>query len=502
MKNSKVRNLSMVGLSICAMVAAGVGLNACSSSKSTFMVWGPAEHTELYTTLCAEFVKNNPDFPCNFAYGSSGDAGAFAAMSTDPTSGADVFTFPNDQLNNLNRLGVVAPVNGDNLTWAKKKNDATSVEAGKIGDTYKAYPVQGDNGYYMYYRKDIFKDTSIWDSTTKTLKSDYTFRDMYKALDEKNLTNDKVTWAIGDSWYVSGAFFATGSDYNVEYDEKGNQKSVTCTFGYDKSYAADAKGAICENGMKAVTALMNTITDKVDGKTIYDYNLNPHYMYSDGSAQSLNDHITTYCPIKAEIKTPLVACVCGTWKAKELRGFWGDELGATYLPMIESTDGMYRMKNFRGYKLMGVNPLSAFNSKSKENLAWSHKVAQFLSDKESQIARYNATGAGPSNLEALADTTIKNDVVLSALNAQYNLVCNYPTGATKAGVDVSGKPVGNGYGYRVQDSVPSNYWTPIQNFGAAIYNHFDKRNDQSFNTEGNTRRQLKQLQADVESAAQ
>jgi hypothetical protein len=69
---------------------------------------------------------------------------------------------------------------------------------------------------------------------------------------------------------------------------------------------------------------------------------------------------------------------------------------------------------------MGVNPLSTFAAKDDAHLAWAHKVAQFMSDKESQLLRYNSTGAGPSNLEALKDDAIKSDVALKALNAQYD----------------------------------------------------------------------------------
>jgi hypothetical protein len=100
------------------------------------MIWGPEEHRDLYTQLGEEFKKENPDFPGTFAYAANGDAGAYANMSIDPEAGATVYTFANDMLNNFNRLGSLAPLLGDNLTWAKCKNNAASVEAGKIGEKY------------------------------------------------------------------------------------------------------------------------------------------------------------------------------------------------------------------------------------------------------------------------------------------------------------------------------------------------------------------------------
>jgi hypothetical protein len=61
--------------------------------------------------------------------------------------------------------------------------------------------------------------------------------------------------------------------------------------------------------------------------------LNSHFMFSDGDKQPLNDNISKYAS-KDETKnnwTPLVAAVCGTWKAKEIKGFWGDDYAATFL---------------------------------------------------------------------------------------------------------------------------------------------------------------------------
>jgi arabinogalactan oligomer/maltooligosaccharide transport system substrate-binding protein len=495
-------------VSLLALVAAGASLSSCGSKSETFMIWGPEEHRDLYTQLGEEFKKANPDFPGTFAYAANGDAGAYSNMSIDPEAGASVYTFANDMLNNLNRLGALAPLLGDNLTWAQGKNNAASVEAGKIGGKYYGYPVQADNGYYMYFRKDVFKDTDVWDSTTQSLKAGYTFRDLYKAIDAKaatdtSLKDAKVTWAIGDAWYVSGAFFAVGGNYNVTYDDKGTQTAAKCWFSYDAD--VDAAGTTCINGLNASYGMLNTITDApTSGRK--GTKLNSHFMFSDGDKQPLNDNISKYAS-KDETKnnrTPLVAAVCGTWKAKEIKTFWGDDYAATFLPKLECYDGDYQWKNFCGFKLMGVNPLSTFAAKDDVHLAWAHKVAQFMSDKESQLLRYNSTGAGPSNLEALQDDAVKSDVALKALNAQYDYVCNYPNTTQvvdKAGASQAGKAIDNGLGFRIQDSVPANYWTPLASFGNNLYNEVKTGTFDKFRTDGNIRRTTNQLQADVQAAA-
>lgn len=499
MKSSKVRSLGAITLGISAMAASMIGLSSCGGgSSNTFMIWGPEEHRDMYLKLGEDFKAANPDFKGDFAYAANGDAGAYSNMSIDPQAGGSIYTFANDMLNNLNRLGAIAPVKGENLTWAKTKNTDASVEAGKIGENYYAYPVQADNGYYMYYRKDVFQGTSLWDTTTNTFKDGYTFRDLYNAIDEKaatdtSLENAVATWAIGDSWYTSGAFFAVGGDYDVTYDEDGNQKTADCWFAYKDGYHDDSEST-CKIGINATYGLINSITDAPATGTKGTI-LNKHYMFSDGDKSPLNDNITKYASKDATKNggKPLVACVCGTWKAKELQGFWGDDYAATYLPALETPEGKFQMKNFCGFKLMGVNPLSSFCTKSEENLAWAHKVAQFMSDKDSQLSRYAITGAGPSNKEALLDDAVKGDLALKALNAQYDHPCTYP--------GTEGEAIGNGLGYRVQDSVPANYWTPIQVFGTSVYNEVQSGNFDKFRTDGQIRKTVLQLQKDVAAAA-
>lgn len=461
------------------LLSASFTLVGCNKDDNVIMIWGPEEHRAMYTELAEQFKKENPSCNARFEFAAQGDAGAYANMSIDPQAGGSIVSYPNDQLNNLNRIGAVAPILGENLTWIKEKNTEATVEAGKIGDTYYGYPIQGDNGYYMYFNRDAFINTSVWDTATDSLKNDYTFRDLYKALDEKGgkWANGQVSWAIGDSWYVSGVFFGAGANYDVRYNEEGEQIASTNTFGFE---GEDMKTGDFTKGLHAVEALKNSFTTE-DGK------LSPHYMYSDADKAALNDNISKY---KTDAEKPLAAVICGTWKAKEIQEAWGDNYDATLLPMLEGKDGVkFRMKTFAGYKLLGVNPLCKYASKSEENLMMLHKAARFFSDYDSQIKRYDITGAGPSNKEALASEKISKDVALQALNAQYDVACT----------DAKGQD--NGKGYRSQDSVPQNYWTPIQAFGAALYNEVTSGKGTQFNTEANTKITLAQLQADISAAS-
>jgi len=469
-----LKGLGVLATSILS-IAAVVSLASCGSGKPTIMIWGPADHETIYLEAAKEYATAN-SWDVDFAYGSSGDAGAYSAMSIDPQAGAEVYTFANDMLSNLNRIGALSKVTGDNLSWIKANNVEASTEAGKIGDGYYAYPVTADNGYYMYFNKSAFEGTSIWDSKTNSLKDGYTLRDMYAALDEKggDWANSYVTWGIGDSWYDSGVFFATGGDYKVTYDEKGSQTDAKCWFGYQTAADGTQDYTI---GLEAAQSMKNTFLN-VDGSA------NKHFIYSDAtSGTHLNDNITKYLKDKEH---PLAAAISGTWKSVEIKSAWGDNASATFLPTLEGrttaqggANKEYQMKTFCGFKMMGVNPYSksAQGDSTGDNLTKLHAFAKYLTDTDFQIKRYQSTGAGPSNLAAQKSDAVKNDYALIGLNAQY------------------------AKGYRVQDSVPSNYWTPIQKFGAGLYNDMTQGVKGTYDTEAALKRALKQLQYDIESAS-
>lgn len=511
----KKRLLSIV---LCLVLVAScvAVLAACGSEETVIMLWGPEEHRDLYLKWAEEFRSQHEDVfkNCKFDFAGSGDAGAYGNMKVDPTMGAAIYTFANDQMANLSNIGALSALTDSDVEWALENNIESAVAATKLGGKYLAYPLQADNGYYLYYNKDAFRGTSIWDTTNDCIKEDFTFREMYAALDERAAMadgskwgNGKVTWALGDSWYVSGAFFAVGGDYDVQYDADGKQQSATCSFGYtlpagETSY----KKGDYSLGYAAVECLVNSFTN-TDGK------VNKHYYYTDGDKAPLNDYITLHIDENnpAAREEPLAAAVCGTWKATEIAEKWGNDYAATWLPMLEDNSGnRYAFKNFAGYKNLGVNPLCEFATANETNIEVLHEMAKYFTSKEAQLDRYEATGAGPSNKEALQDSRVASDVALIALNKQYDRVCTYPAGTTLKDADgnsLAGKPVGNGLGFRVQDSVPANYWTPIQNFGNKLWQEYN-----AFTTDNTPlstfapgsdklKKELALLQSDISSAA-
>jgi arabinogalactan oligomer/maltooligosaccharide transport system substrate-binding protein len=104
-------------------------------------------------------------------------------------------------------------------------------------------------------------------------------------------------------------------------------------------------------------------------------------------------------------------------------------MGVAKLPTVQIGGEEKQLTTFMGCKLIGVNGHS-------QNKGEAHKLAQWLTNEENQIKRYETRGFGPSNIAAANNENVKNDKVLSAVLAQSKFS-------------------------RAQTSVPSNYWTPM-----------------------------------------
>ena len=178
---------------------------------------------------------------------------------------------------------------------------------------------------------------------------------------------------INSGWYQTAFFFGTGCDLSYETDDTGN-------------YASD-------QGLVALKEMIR---------------LSSSSAFVNGSA--------------AGEATTIGAIVDGTWDATIVKEVFGDNYGCTPLPSFQGSDGKtYQMSGFSGYKLLGVKP-----QEDKNKLAVCDALAAYLSSGEVQLARYEAIGWGPSNLEAQQSDEVQADEALSALNEQ--LLRNKPQG--------------------------------------------------------------------------
>ncbi len=83
----------------------------------------------------------------------SGDADTRTNVLSDIHNAADVFSMPDDQLYSLIAGGALSPV--VNQTEIRDANLPDAVDAASYRGTLYAYPYTADNGYFLYYNKDI-----------------------------------------------------------------------------------------------------------------------------------------------------------------------------------------------------------------------------------------------------------------------------------------------------------------------------------------------------------
>lgn len=370
----------MSGCSMGGSVSQTQGSNTPATEEetsNTLRVWGAEEDSELLQSLFASFKTENPDCKLEIVLEPMSEGDCKGQLLVNIAGAPDVFSFADDQLQALVASGVIDPVTNESV---KSANVEGSVQAATLNGTLYAYPMTADNGYFMYYDKSVFTDADL-----QTLDGM-----MQKAAS----VGKKVFIDMGAAWYLYSFFGNTGLDLGLNDDGISN----FCTWNS------------AENSIKGVDVLQAMI----------DIAKNPGFTPSDGVVAGAKDG--TVC-----------AGVSGVWDAAALAQIWGDNLGAVKLPTYTVAGQQVQMASFTGYKMIGVNTYS----KNKE---WAHKLADYLTNEKSQIARFNMRALGPSNINASASEEVSKSPALQAVVAQ------------------------SAYG-KLQ-RVGGNYWTPADDLGA------------------------------------
>lgn len=309
-----------------------------------------------------------------------GEGDASSNMITDVEGGADIYGFAQDQLARLVSAGALMPITGDYATAVTTNNDAGAAAAATMSDTVFAFPLTSDNGYFLYYDKSVVTDPTSLDAIVA---------DCEKA-------GKNIYMEINSGWYQTSFFFATGCKLEYTTDESG------AFVGSDVTYAS-------KEGVAALKAIINLAKSP---------------SFQNGSS--------------VDKATNLAAIVDGVWDADAAKAVFGDNYACAKLPSFTVDGQSYQMSGFGGFKLIGVKPQTE-QGKQLVCLA----LAEYLSNEETQLARFNEVAWGPSNLVAQQSDAVKADAALSALAEQLAYTIpqgqypgDYWTDATSLGDDV------------------------------------------------------------------
>ena len=360
-------------------LALALSLTAVAVAETvTLKVWGSQEDQAMLQEMVEAFKAANPDKTYDITFGVVGEPDAKTRYLEDPAAAADVFAFPNDQLYDLLAADALYEVtrNKDAIVAA---NSAGAIEAASAHGQLYAYPMTADNGYFLYYDKSVISEEQV-----QTLDG---------ILAAAQAAGKKFFMDLSNGWYIASFFLGAGGKLGL--DENGAQ---TADFNNER-------GVLAGEAIKALAA---------------------HEAFLTG-----DDAILT-----GGMGDTIAAGVSGTWNADAIKEKLGENYAATKLPTFTLGEEQAQMGSFAGFKLVGVNTMTAF---PEDAMA----VAEWLTNEENQVKRFELRAMGPSNVNAAASEAVQANIALAALAAQSQFAVS-------------------------QKDVLGGYWTPAEAFGATM----------------------------------
>ena len=323
-------------------------------------VWCPEKAVDLTKAQIEAYNKSNTDgIVINATVEAVGEGDAATSMITDVEAGGDLFFFPQDQTNRLIEAGALAKLGKAAAALVTENNDAGSVTAVKSGDELWGYPLTADNGYFMYYDKSVIPEADLGS--------------MEKLLEDCEKAGKYFSFEVKNGWYVASFFFATGCSSVWKFDDNGKPLEIADNWN-------SANGLIAAKGIKTLV-----------------------------SSKAFNNSSKGESFAAA---TPSAIVVSGTWDYTTVEGILGENLACAELPSFTVDGKSYHLGSFNGCKLLGVKPQT--NAVKQAVL---HRLAQFLTNEECQLERFENLAWGPANLAALANDKVSSPA-LTALSKQ------------------------------------------------------------------------------------
>lgn len=327
-------------------------------------LWGGAEDQKMLQSMVDDFKKEHASeasFDIKLAV--EGETTCKETLLGDVEKGADVFAFPDDQLQALAASGVLQEIR--DADQVKQDNIKGAVEAASVNDRLFAYPMTADNGYFLYYNKKYFSGNDVKKLDTILAKAEKVHK--------------KVTMDWTSAWYLYSFFGNTGLKAGVNEDGVTNY----CNWNSKKGKIKGIDVAQAMERIAGSSAFLNTTDDKF---------------------------------LKGVQNGSVIAGVSGVWNANAIDKAWGKNYGAVKLPTYTCAGKQVQMASFTGYKMVGVNAYSS-------NVKWAMKLAEWITNQDNQTRRFAERGQGPSNIKASQSGDIEKSPAIQAVIAQSEYGC-------------------------------------------------------------------------------
>ncbi len=364
-------------------------LIAATTGPVDLTIWAAEEDQQMFKDMADAFAAQYPEVTFNFEIGVQSESTAKDTVLTDVEAAADVYSFAGDQLTDLVNAGALQEVvlNTQEVMDAVGGADSGAVQAATRDGKLYAYPATADNGYFMFYNKEYFTEEDV--------------KSLDKMMEIAAANGKKVSMEYTSGWYNLSFFLGAGFTLAANADG-----STTCDWNGTSATGID--------GVSVAQAML-------------DIAANPGFV-------SLTD---------AEFVTgiadgSIIAGVNGTWNAAAAADAWGENYAATCLPTYTCNGEQVQMSSVAGYKMFGVNPHC-------DNVGWAMLLAQYFTNEENQLKRFELREAGPANTNAAASEAVQSNPAIAALALQSKYA-------------------------QLDGCQGSNYWDPSATFGEILKN--------------------------------
>ena len=366
MKMSKIISLILVAIMIVACLASCVKPDdenkdpektTIGNGDTVVKVWVSELEgaTDLAEEQILEFLAANPDYNSTYCFEVSGMSEADAASQVL----TDVALAPDLYCFAQDQLARLVQANA----LAVPGQQATAnVKASNDSISVSAASVAG-----TLYAYPLTSDNGYYMYYDKSVVKNP--EDLAAIVADCEAAGKNICFELENAWYTASFFMATGCVSEWTMDTNGKFTAVNDDWNSEK-------GIIAMRGMQIVT------------KSEY---------YLNSSSEFTNAGIV----------------VTGIWNANTAQETLGENFAVADLPSFTVDGESYHLASFSGNKLMGVKPQG-----DAAKVAMLHKLAQYLTNTECQLERYEAFQWGPSNLEAQGNADVKANVSLAALAEQ------------------------------------------------------------------------------------
>ncbi len=387
---------------------------AASGEKQdvSLRMWGAEEDQTMLQGMIDSFVAKYADVAnITVELGVESEADAKDDVLTDIEAAADVYAFASDQISDLYKAGALQNLEdmdgalqayaGKSLADVKAANIASAVEGATIDGKMYAFPMTGDNGYFMFYDASVLTEDDV-----KTWKG---------ILDAAQAAGKKVGMTFASGWYNAAFFYGAG---------------FTTGLNADGTTTIDWNGTSPDGytGVQVTQAMLDIAS-------------HPAFMaIADGD---ISNQIASGA---------LCAVISGNWDQGIVAGDAEHptpafaQAASGKLPAFEIDGKEVQTGSVIGFKFVAVNAYS-------KNVGWATLLADWITNEENQIIRFNERAAGPSNINAAASDAVQANLSAAGIAAQA------PYASTQT---VGGK-----------------FWDPTATFGQMVAEGKLKRDDEA-----------------------